>query len=278
MERCSGVNLRHLGDDHFQQFKKAHQKHRAKIFGRHAFNEQQEAMEIRMRIPHCMTLLEGIEQTFRINEGVLFLGKEAESYTIKTMARKIIPKVLTGDALLEYTRRDGKSKTTEKDGINVIDDIDEYLKVKRKVENLQDCGPPHKKGQSNNWDKNCDKERAQVKSDKDEKKDGNKEMKNPCGIHDGKHEWYDCSNNKYGSNYKSVREAEKSKSKVTIKEATQAPTAQTFDFNDIELEEDDELAQSSKVSRGDIFTNEAQEEKSKKEHSLYPSTVVAIPK
>ena len=79
-----------------------------------------------------MTLLEGIEQTFRINEDMLFLGIEAESYTIKTMARKIILKVLRDGALLEYSRRDAKSKTMEKDVIDLIDNIDEYLKVKSK--------------------------------------------------------------------------------------------------------------------------------------------------
>ena len=57
----------------------------------------------------------------------------------QTMISKITQKVLRDDALLEYIRRDSKSKTMEEDVVDLIDDTDECLQVKRKVDNLQYC-------------------------------------------------------------------------------------------------------------------------------------------
>ena len=50
------------------------------------------------------------------------------------------------------------------------------------------------------------------------------------------------------------------------------------DVNNVSSTEDDKLVQSSKVSCGEILTNEAQEETPKEKHPLHPSTVVVLPK
>ena len=121
-----------------------------------------------MIIPQYMTLSKGIERAYITNKDMLLLGEEAESYTLKILARKIIPKILRDNALLKHVWRDGKSQTTEEGVIKLINDIDEYLKIKRQVESLQDHGPPRKnwRGKDNNEGK--EKPRVQLDSDKED--------------------------------------------------------------------------------------------------------------
>ena len=91
------------------------------------------------------------------------------------MTRNITPKISRNNAFLDYFGREGKAQTTEEVVANPIDNINKYLKVKRKVESWRDRGAPQKRGRWNNSDEDQDEDCVQLESNNDDKKDENKE-------------------------------------------------------------------------------------------------------
>ena len=61
-------------------------------------------MEEGMRKPKGMTLTAQVKRLFRINEDMMMLTEDGESYSQSQMAKKIIYKSLTGSARVEYVK------------------------------------------------------------------------------------------------------------------------------------------------------------------------------
>ena len=124
-----------------------------------------------------------VERLFQINGDLGLFGEDAEPYSIRDMARKIIPKNLKPMARLKYIDKGGKELRDKQDILDMMETITEFLEEENEMS--QQRKNQDKSNHSNNRHEKYEGD-ADRNSQKDEEKDTPGEMKNPCEIHDEK--------------------------------------------------------------------------------------------
>ena len=245
------------------KMKKLLQKHAVLVIGRKAYEQQQDAMEEGMRKPKGMTLTAQVKRLFRINEDMMMLTEDGESYTQSQMAKKIIYKSLTGSARVKYVEKGGKNKNNKAEILEIIEEIEEAIEVQREVDaeahqnsrnnrdydrrngddgNNNDDGDNNRNGNKEN---NGEANNGDNNGDKSEKEDPRKTNPNPCGKPGHKHDWRDCPENKYSKKYEGGNDDEKKGGEnhsIAQQSSNSAPVVTFQDDDDFTFSDDDSVA------------------------------------
>ena len=100
--------------------------------GNHALNNQKEAMEAGLDYDgHNHGIL--VERHFQINSDLDLFGEDAKGYSLRDMARKIIPKNLKPSAKLKYIDKGGKELRDKQDILDMMETITEVLEVEHDI-------------------------------------------------------------------------------------------------------------------------------------------------
>ena len=269
--------------------KKLLQKHAMVVIGRKAYEQQQDAMEEGMRKPKGMSLTAQVKRLYRINEDMLMLTEDGESYSQSQMAKKIIYKSLTGSARVEYVKKGGKNKNSKADILKIFEEIEGALDVEREVEaearnsNRNDNrngggnGDGNGNGNGNN-NRNVNRNNGgagneNTNGDNSTRVDPRISKPNPCSKPGHNHDWRDCPENKYSKNYTGGNSNEKNggeNNSITHHSCSSTP-AVTFQDDDTCADDDSVASQNDDEF---IFSDDDSVAPAKSEHMMISSSKV----
>ena len=87
----------------------------------------------RLRWPQPRNTGRKVERLFQINGDLDLFGEDAEGYSLRDMARKIIPKNLKPSAKLKYIDKGGKELQDKQDILDMMETITEVLEVEHDI-------------------------------------------------------------------------------------------------------------------------------------------------
>ena len=266
------------GDETAQRnkFRKLIQKMNARYLGEDAYDDQRDAMEKGELKYEGHDHEQLAERLFQINKDLELFHEVADQFSIRDMARKIIPRNLKTAARLKYNDKDGPDLTSKEDiiklcrkitkNLNEEKEVERERKQKEKMRNEQKSNSSSSKNSSNNGNGNSDKEKKESA---------------PCRIHDEAHKWKDCPNNfrnkANGGNKQANPPSESNKKgkgevKSTESEKGSPSRSPIVRFKDVEFESDDESVD-SEASKGELMEIAAEVAKSK---GLHPITILTL--
>ena len=177
-----GTTNHSRGDSATQQakFLKLIKKVNVKYFGKDAADDQKTAMlrgELRCNDQDYEKIA---ERLFEINKDLELLSDDIEKFSIREMAKLIIPENLKYQAKLKFVDKGGKNLRDEEEIIDLCRDIKEVLSIERQKDR---CYNHHNSGSH------------QLSAEEKEKHDSA-----PCRKHDGAHKWKECPDNWHNKN------------------------------------------------------------------------------
>ena len=200
------------------------------------------------------------ERLFEINKDLELLSDDIEKFSIREMAKLVIPENLKYQAKLKFVNKGGKNLRDEEEIIDLCRDIKEVLNIERQKDRFYN----HHHSTSN-----------QISAEERERCDSA-----PCQKHNGVHKWKDCPDNWHNksttandnpsaSNSTSRTRGGKGEVHITEKVIHSDSPMVTFD----EVEADDESATSSIISRGELMNIVSTTTSNKK---LHPITILTL--
>lgn len=268
-----GIRNHATGDSAAQRakFKKQIQKVNAKYLTERAVDHQKDAMENGELKYEGHDHLRVVERLFQINEDLDLFSENAEKYSMREMARKIIPKNLKANARLKYLDK-GIDDLRDRDDIlkecaRITDVLDAEAEIEREKKSKQSNGNGNRNGNGNQ-----NNERSTAGE-----QDGKKQSQ-PCRKHDGKHLWKDCPDN-WHNKTKSGDADKKGQANRSTKrgevKSTESGNNKTplVRFEESDVEPDDESENESQVSRGELMEIATDNVLSQ---SLHPITIITM--
>ena len=214
-----------------------------------------------------------IERLLKINKDMVVLGPNVESFSVREMARKIVPKTLKDNARLEYIKKGGKELQNEDDILETVQEVQDYLNAEHEVSRGRQ-NPRNNNNDSRNQDRN-----------RSNGGQGGETDPAMCRIHKD-HLWKDCPLNKKNKNPRKSQEVNSTEgteepppaeSKKNKKEGEKDPKKKTtyVRFQDLEEDsEDEDCNESRKSVDSELWDVEAIA--MAQESDLHPSTVISF--
>ena len=255
-----------------KKFKKLIQKVNTKYLGKDAIEDQREAMEFGELKYDGHDHTAAVEQLFEINDNLELLGEDVSKFSIREMAKRIIPKNLKTSANLKYYDKCGDNLRDKEDIIELCRRISTMLKREADANRDNREHRNSNRSRSNNTNSNDAREGRDAA---------------PCRKHDGAHLWKDCPDNWKNKNRNndsarnsasspsppSQNSSRKNRGEVKSTESRSTNESPMIRF-DSDYESDDESACSSHASRGELM--EIVTKSDAKSQHLHPITIITL--
>jgi len=164
-----------------QKLKQAEQLAGEEIFGDDAYENQLEYFES-TPFPKNMKTHQAAQRLFQMNDQLQYYGSDAKSLSPRSLNRIISKKSLTGKAKLKYAESGGPKHTTKREILSTLRNVEKTTELEKEIEE----------------EARAAKARQKLKStgeDTTPSAGAGNEIKNPCRMHGGKHDWSECKNN-----------------------------------------------------------------------------------
>ncbi len=122
--------------------------------------------------------------------------KKGKSFTTCIINKQII-KMLPPRIRMEYIMNSGETKDDEEDILEAMDGLDTFVKLTKMVIASEKANSKNGGNQNENT-----KKKSNSESNGKANQGRSNQKQNPCTIHEGKHDWSKCPNNKSSKNFK----------------------------------------------------------------------------
>lgn len=239
------------------KFIKLMQRFNEKCLSKHALDIQKDAMETGEMRYEGHDHEKVAERLFQINDDLELFSQDADKFSIRDMARKIIPRNLKTSARLKYLDKAGDELRDKEDIIALCARISYVLSAEVEAERKR---KQDERSRNNSGDNQNQNGNTNLSDEEKEKRDSA-----PCRKHNGAHQWKDCPENWHNKNRhthssttpttsttSSARTLKSDKGEV---KSTESEAAQSHEGTPIirfqdNIESDDESTASSNISRG----------------------------
>jgi hypothetical protein len=254
-----------------KKFKKLIQKVNSKYLGKEAIDDQRDAMEFGELKYEGHDHTGAVERLFEINDDLELFGEDADKFSDREMARRVIPKNLKTAASLKFYDKGGDE----------LRDRNDILELCRRITTLL-----RRESDANNQPNNRNGGRDRTNQGATNNAN-NRERKNaaPCRKHNGAHTWGECPNNWRNQNSSgnggqapprttssSSAPSSKKRGEVKSTESQSSTNEAAIVHFESDCESDDESYCSSHASRGELMEIGSKTDS----QNLHPITIITL--